>query len=272
LRAFTRLLIFILVIGTAGCVTQTRFNSTLQPDGWNAQPVSISCRFAPDADLDSATGTPVGDEGYYLYILTDIDGHRDYSNPLTVAISYKKNPGGHSWIMIESPENRVEYGHNGNFGLEKPRYQSGVYQWFKENRPNPISYLWEEMSDGRLETNIRDRTPTFVWRMPITKLRYQLIQAYVKNRNYERFSLRERNCVDMVTDAAALAGINLIHRLRLTLPKETTVLGTTLHAWTDPEYSVLEFSTPDLLQVDLRQLVQFGIGSDVTEWYRGLRR
>jgi hypothetical protein len=76
----------------------------------------------------------------------------------------------------------------------------------------------------------------------------------------------------MVTDAAALAGINLIHRLRLTIPRETTILGKTLHAWTDPKYHILEFSTPDLLQMDLRQLARFGIGSDVTEWYPDLQQ
>jgi hypothetical protein len=29
---------------------------------------------------------------------------------------------------------------------------------------------------------------------------------------------------------------------------------------------------PDLLQMDLRQLARFGIGSDVTQWYLGLNR
>jgi hypothetical protein len=272
MKALTRLLLLIAAIGIAGCVHQTRLYTTLQPDGWNAQPVPITCRFAPDAALDPATGLPVGDEGYYLYILTDSSGYRDYTNPVTVAISYKKTPGGHSWIMLERPQDRKEYGHNGNFGIEKPQYQVGVYQWFKDNHPNPISYLWEVMHDGRLEIGRPNHIPTFVWRMPITKRSYQLIQEYVLQRKYERFTLRDDNCVDMVTDAAALAGINLIHRIRLTLPQETVVLGKTLHAWTDPKYRILEFSTPELLQLDLRQLVEFGIGSDVTEWYLGLKK
>jgi hypothetical protein len=91
-------------------------------------------------------------------------------------------------------------------------------------------------------------------------------------RKYDQFSLRDNNCVDMVTDAAALAGINLIHRLRLTIPPETKILGRKLRSWTDPQYRILEFSTPDVLQMDLRQLAQLGIGSDVTEWYLGLKR
>ena len=272
MKALTRMLLLMTTVGFTGCIHQARFYGPMQPDGWSAQPIAIACRFAPDADLDPATGTPVGDEGYYLYILIDSAGNRDFSTPLSVAFTFKKNPGGHSWIMLESPQNRLEYGHNGNFGLAKQQYQEGVYQWFRDNHPNPISYLWEVMHDGRLEIGRPDRTPTFVWRMPITKRRYQLIYEYVMQRNYDQFSLRDNNCVDMVTDAAALAGINLIHRLRLTIPPETKILGRKLRNWTDPKYRILEFSTPDVLQMDLRQLAQFGIGSDVTEWYLGLKR
>ena len=90
-------------------------------------------------------------------------------------------------------------------------------------------------------------------------------------RKYDQFSLRDNNCVDMVTDAAALAGINLVHRIRLTLPSETKFLGKTARIWTDPQYRILEFSTPEVLEVDLRQLSQMGIGSDVTEWYLSLK-
>jgi hypothetical protein len=272
MKSLTRLILLMTALWTAGCVHQTRFHAPVQPDGWSAQPLPVACRFAADADLDPATGTPVGDEGHYLYILTDSAGNRDYSNPLSVALTFKKNPGGHSWIMLESPQNRLEYGHNGNFGQEKLHYLDGVYQRFRDNHPNPIAYLWEVMDDGRLETGRTYHTPTFVWRMPITKQRYQLINEYVMQRTYGRFNLRDNNCADMVADAAALAGINLIHRLRLTIPQETTMLGRTLRVWTDPKYRILEFSTPDVLQMDLRQLALLGIGRDVTEWYLGLQQ
>jgi hypothetical protein len=76
----------------------------------------------------------------------------------------------------------------------------------------------------------------------------------------------------MVIETAALAGINLIHRIRLTWPPETKVLGRMRRVWTDPQYRILEYSTPDLLEVDLRQLAQSGIGSDATEWYLALKR
>jgi hypothetical protein len=133
--------------------------------------------------------------------------------------------------------------------------------------PNPISYLWETMSDGVLEIGNGNRTPTFVWRMPITKRRYELIYGYLTQRNYGQIDVRTSNCIDMVTEAAGLAGINLIHRVRVTFPPETRVLWKTFRIWTAPEYSIFEYSTPDVLEVDLRQLTRFGIGCDVTAWY-----
>ena len=112
----------------------------------------------------------------------------------------------------------------------------------------------------------------FVWRMPITWRRYQLIYEYVMHRKYDQFGLRSNNCTDFVTETAALAGINLINRIRLTWPPETRVLGRTRRVWTDSQYRILEYSTPDVLEVDLRQLARSGIGSDVTEWYLALKR
>jgi len=267
------LVVMILLAGiAAGCAHQKpRLYAPTQPDGWNAQPIAIVCRFAPDADLDPATGAPAGDEGYYLYILNEAT-HWDYSDTTSLLLSIRLRPLTHSWIILESPQDRLEFGHTGNFGLEKLRYQEGVQQWDRDNHPNPIAYLWQTMSDGQFQIGKPNRTPTFAWRMPITKRRYQAIYEYVMQREYDQFSLRDNNCVDMVTDAAALAGINLIHRIRLTLPPETYILGRKLRAWTDPQYRILEYSTPDVLEADLRQLAQFGIGSDVTEWYLGLER
>ena len=106
--------------------------------------------------------------------------------------------------------------------------------------------------------------------MPITRQKYQLIYEYVMQQKYDQFGLRTNNCTDMVAAIAALAGINLVHRIHLTLPSETKFLGKTARIWTDPQYRILEFSTPEVLEVDLRQLAGMGIGKDVTEWYLAL--
>ena len=72
----------------------------------------------------------------------------------------------------------------------------------------------------------------------------------------------------LVVETAALVGIKLIHRIRLTLPSESNVWGRTRRVWTDPRHRVLEFGTPEVLEVDLRHLARIGVGSDATEWYR----
>jgi hypothetical protein len=267
------LVVMILLAGVAaGCAHQTaRLYAPTQPDGWNAQPIAIACRFAPDADLDPATGTPVGDEGYSLYILNEA-ANWDYSDTTSLLSSIWKRPWGHSWLILESPRDRLEFGHTGNLGQTKLRYHEGVFQRIRDGDPNPIAYLWQTMSDGRFQIGKPNRPPSFVWRMPITRRRYQLIYEYVMQRKYDQFGLRSNNCTDMVVETAALAGINLIHRMRLTSPPETKFGGRTLRVWTDPQYRILEYSSPDVLDADLRQLAQLGIGSDATQWYLALKQ
>lgn len=262
----------IILLGAVGCAHQTpRLYALTQPDGWNVQPIGIVCRFTPDADLDPATRTPVGDEGYYLYILNEA-ANWDYSDTTSLLFSIWRRPWAHSWLMLESPQGRLEFGHTGDFGQTKPRYHDGVFQKMRDGDPNPIAYLWQTMSDGQFQLGKPNRPPTFVWRMPITKRRYQLIHEYVMQRKYDQFGVRSNNCTDMAIETAALAGINLIHRIRLTLPSETKVWGRTGRVWTDPQYRILEYGTPDVLDADLRQLAKLGIGSDVTDWYLSLKQ
>ena len=252
----------------AGCAH--RVHAPMQSDGWSAQPIVIVCRFAPDADLDPATGTPVGDDGYSFYILTE-PANWDFSDASSLLFSIWQRPSAHSWIILESPGNRQEFGHTGNFGQEKPRYHDGVMQRIREGDPNPIAYLWQTMPDGQFQIGKPSRPPTFVWRMPITRRRYQMIDKYVTQRKYDLFGLRTGNCTDFVMETAVLAGINLTYRIHLTLPREARFLGRTLRVWTDPQYRILEFGTPEVLEVDLRQLAQMGIGSDATAWYLSLK-
>ena len=81
----------------------------------------------------------------------------------------------------------------------------------------------------------------------------------------------QRGKVDYFYNLAA-SGVDLIHRIRLTLPPEAEGWGRKQRMWTNPEYRILEFSTPHGLEADLCQLVQFRIGSDVPEWYLDLIR
>ena len=267
-RAGLLVLVILVMGGAAGCAH--RLHAPMQSDGWSAQPIVSVWRFAPDADLDPATGTPVGDDGYFLYVLTEA-ANWDFSQATSLLLSIWLRPWAHAWIILESPQNRLEGGHTGDFGLERPRYHEGVSRRVRDGDPNPIAYLWQTMADGQFQKGKPNRPPTFVWRMPITRRRYQLIYEYVVQRKYDQFGVRANNCTDMVVEVAALAGINLGHRIRLSLPPEMKVWGRTRRVWTDPQFRILEFSTPEVLEPDLRQLARMGIGSDATEWYRGLK-
>ena len=59
-----RFCLLVEVISLAGIANSCAHHiyAPMQPDGWSAQPIVNACRFAPDADLDPATGTPVGPE------------------------------------------------------------------------------------------------------------------------------------------------------------------------------------------------------------------
>jgi hypothetical protein len=243
-----------------------RLFAPTQPDGWSAQPIAIERRFAPDADLDPATGIPVGDEGCYLYILNEA-ANWDYSTTGSLLFSIWQRPWAHSWLILESPEGRLEFGHTGDLGQAMPRYHAGVLQRIREGHPDPIAYLSQTMSDGTFQTGQPNRPPTFVWRMPITRRRHQRIHESVMQRTYDQFGLRTDNCTDMVVEAAALAGIHLAHRIHFTGPQEVKIWGRKRQIWTDSQYRILDYSTPDVLEMDLRHLAQLGIGSDVTEWY-----
>jgi hypothetical protein len=253
---------------TAGCTH--RLYAPLQPDGWSAQPIAVERRFTEDADLDPNTKTPVGDEGYYLYILNE-HANWDYSTAKSLVFTIWMRPWAHSWLILESPRDRLEFGHTGDLGQKQPRYHEGVFKGIREGDANPIAYLWQSMADGQFQTGKPNRPPTFVWRMPITRRRYQLIHEYVMQRTYNQFGLRSYNCTNLVAEVAALAGINLIHRIRLTLPQETKFFGKMRRVWTDPRYRILEYGTPEVLDADLRHLAILGIGSDVTEWYLTLK-
>ena len=268
-RSFLMVVMTLLGGGASSCTSQIA--TPLQADGWSAQPIVSMNRFSADADLDPATGTPVGDEGYYLYILAEA-ANWNFSAASALVFSIWRRPWAHSWIILESPLERREFGHTGDFGLVTARYHEGVIQRGRAGDPNPIAYLWETMADGEFQTGKPNRPPSFVWRMPISQRHHQLIQDYVAHRTYDTFGLRNNNCTDMAAKTASLAGIHLTHRIRLTLPSKTKFLGKTLRVWTDPHYRILEFSTPEVLELELRQLARMGIGSDVTEWYLASKR
>jgi hypothetical protein len=265
-------LLAIMLITAAGALTGcARQSPTLfaapQADGWSATPMAINNRFTEHAALAPDSGTPIGDEGYSLTILT-VANDWNYRDSHSFFRSFVKHPHGHAWLILESPHERIEGGHAGNYGEKKPRYHEGVIQHIKDGDPNPITYIWKTLDDGQFESGNPGYDPTFAWRLPLTQAGYHRIHDYIMNRDYTRFCLRTHNCGEMVTQAASLAGVNLASVIRITLPATNELHGHTLRLWTDPKYSTFDVRSFDVLELDLRTLAKLGIGRDATADYR----
>ena len=158
-RALCLVVMILLTVVATGCAhLSPKLCVPVQPDGWSAQPVVMPCRFAPDADLDPATGTPVGDDGYYLYILNEA-ANWDFGDGTSFLFSIWQRPWAHGWLILESPQDRLEFGQTGDFGQTKPRYHEGVFQRIRDGDPNPFAYLWQTMSDGLLQIGKPNRPP-----------------------------------------------------------------------------------------------------------------
>ncbi len=264
------LLVIVLSFSLSGCTREIpTLVSAMQADGWSAQPVMINHRFTSDAQLNTA-GIPAGDEGYHLHVLTCAN-YWDYTNTQTFIKSFVKRPLGHAWLILEGPQSRLECGHSGNYGDLMPRYHEGVIQRIRDGDPDPIAYLWQTMNDGQFESGNPGYDPTYAWRLPITSAAHDRIHDYIMKREYQRFSLSTYNCGEMVTQAAALAGINLGSQTRITFPNHGTVHGHHLRVWTDPKYGSFEIRSIDVLELDLRHLTRMGVGSDVTAAYLAAR-
>lgn len=256
------------IVASMSCASEIgTLHATVQSDGWSAQPITINQRYTNDATRDHASGVPIGDDGYYLHILTSAN-YWDYSDAVTFVYSFVKHPWGHTWLILEGPRSRLECGHSGNYGVLRPRYHDGVIQKIKDKEPNPIAYLWETMLDGQFEIGNPGYDPTYVWRMPITGRAHHRIHEYVMKREYRKFNLTTYNCGELVTQAAMLAGINLSSQMRITFPDQGDIQGHHLRVWTNPKYGTFELRSMDVLELELRHLARLGIGEDGTAKYR----
>jgi hypothetical protein len=267
LALFIAMMLLTAASAITGCARQSpMLFAALQPDGWSARPIAINNRFNEHAVLTPDSSTPIGDEGYSLTILT-LANDWDYRDSRSFFRSFAKHPHGHAWIILESPHDRLEGGHAGNYGEEKPRYHERVIQAIRDGDPNPVTYIWKTLDDGQFESGNPGYEPTFVWRLPLTMDSYDRIHDYIMNRDYSRFCLVTHNCGEMVTHAASLAGVNLASVIRITFPATNKIRNHTLRLWTDPKYSTFDVRSFDVLELDLRHLAELGIGHDATADY-----
>jgi hypothetical protein len=266
------LLAAVLAAGPLGCA---------RPDSlageWDtsfAQPLHPAAELTRDAPLDPSTGRLRGDAGYALYLLTDAVGIEFFTPERFLATLHKHPRGGkndhtigHCWLILDGPRELIECGHTGEFGIVKPTYYQGVMRRAREGHDDPIGYLWETMPDGEFHRGPGTHRPTFVLGLPLTAERHRAIYDFLNNYDYKPFSLVSHACTDFVARAAELAGVRVMHQVRLNVPRETRYAGRTIHLRSSQKYATITVGSPDLMEAHLRRLARRGIGWDARAWY-----
>jgi hypothetical protein len=248
------------------------------PPEWEQEKDWATRLVTPTARLDGydrPSPDPEPGEAYNLFIAVDSVGISFESAETFLDTLWKHPRGnkkeggvGHAWVMLETPTDFMEFGHTGEYGVMRPTYYDGFMKKVHEGDPNPASYFFESLPDGRYHEGSSGHEPTYVVRIPIDAAAYTRIRSFMDGYDFETFSLSDNLCTDFAAGAAAEAGIHLTHRIELELPRNAWFHGRKIPMWTDPEYSRVVVAAPDLLEEDLRALVAEGVADDVTEWYR----
>ena len=268
------LLAAVLSVAASGCARPDALAG--QWDANFAEPVRPPAELTGSASTDPATGRLTGDEGYALYLLTDAVGIEFFTPERFLTTLHKHPRGGkedesigHCWLILDSPRKLIECGHTGEFGLERPTYYRGVMRRVREGHADPVGYLWETMHDGEFHRGPGTHRPTFVLGLPITAEQHEAIYDYINGYDYGPFRLVGHACTDFVAGAAELAGLRIMHQVRLRIPHDVRLEGRTIHLRTSRKYATITVGSPDLLEAHLRRLARRGVGWDATKWYFG---
>ena len=229
---------------------------------------------------------------HFLVLLVHASG-LEYQNHASLLRSlYKRSQLkggflGHSWVLLSGIENGhrrvVEAGlspkgegsiqfFRGVLDLAEYGYVNPTEEQKRHPRhePDPISCLWREQGNGHLqpasEAGVR---PTYAAKVDLDPEQYRRIKAQLDPDlpSHKSFQLTGRQCSSFLVELAALAGISLKHQVTIPVPREVQVNGQPVRLWTDPRYSSITFSSPDVVQEELKRLVASGRAEDALPWY-----
>ena len=203
--------------------------------------------------------------------------HLDYSNGKQLLKTIARHPSdggknsdvGHAWILLCGDDGRLEGGHTGEFGIVQPRYFEGVADLIDSGDSNPIRYLWETQKDGVFQNGSGGFVPTFAARVHLTKEQYLSIKEFVFSDSYpfSDYAITQHQCATFVASVAKLAGLELDHQITIPIEKKLFLGGDSIDLWSDPRFSELKISTPDVLEKSLIQAVHERKALNATKWY-----
>lgn len=215
---------------------------------------------------------------YFIIFLVEAR-HLDYTNNTSFFRTLAKHPSdgskngdvGHAWIYLEGNLNNerivVEGGHSGELGIVQPKYVEGVIEGCEGGDDNPISYLWATQRDGFFQKGSGGHIPTFAVKIDLTEEQFREVLQYIERYPFSRYSVTQDQCSSFLVGIGGVIGICLEHEVTMAIQSEVWLGREKIVLWRDPCYSKITFSTPDILEKSLMELVREGRGEYALSWY-----
>lgn len=232
---------------------------------------------------------------HYLVVLVTAR-QLDYSNGRELFKTMAKHPSdgskngdvGHAWIYLcgiyDGKPIYIEGGHSGELGCERPKYFEGVMNYFESGysnptpvelrnpryEPNPVKYLWASPKDGFFQTGCGGHVPTYAAKINISHEQFLEILDFINPLNYDYldYSITKNQCSSFAANVAAIAGLQLDDKVTMRIDPSIKIFGEDIRLWTDPQYSTITFSSPDILEKSLKIAVRDGRAQEATKWYK----
>lgn len=205
------------------------------------------------------------DSDRFLVILVDAP-HLDYSDCRRLLKSVVKHPRngckngdvGHAWIYLHGEGLCLEGGHSGELGVVQPKYFDGVMDRIDRGDPNPAKYLWAIQRDGFFQHGTGGHRATYAVKVDITTEQCREILKFIESYPFPEYAIAGNQCSTFVAQVAALAGLELECEVTIPIDQQIRIGKCTYTLWTDPKYSSLTISSPDILEKSLQQAVEEG--------------
>ncbi len=253
-------LLFILCSSLIACCRHTHSSS------WNLQYEHLD-------DLHTCALQEPSDLLCYDYLLmVAVDAkHLDYSSLEAFIDSVAHHPDGsidrgigHAWVAIRGMQDgepfHVVCGHTGEFPGYQPRYLDQLYAVVQRGEPNPLKIFYETRFDGKLEYGSGGHFPSFAVAIPINKQQFQRLKEFIGKGGYDfqTYNILHHQCVHFAACCLAIVDLPIDVSKEYRLPQYAELFGKRVSLWNDPQLSVLEPSTPELLEIALLRLVHEG--------------
>lgn len=234
-------------------------------------------------DYQTETPTPVCKSDYFLIVFVEAR-HLDYTDNYSFLKTVAKHPSdgsknrdvGHAWIYLEGIVDGqkvfVSGGHSGELGIIQARYFDGIMNNIDfgcanptkadflcpKIEENPVKYLWEVQRDGFFQCGAGKHRPTYAAKINLTAEQFFRILDFIACYNYRDYAITANQCSSFVAQVASLGGLDLDCEVTMEIQPCLNLKGEKLQLWSDPTYSLLTISSPDILERSLMQAVSEG--------------